>query len=1018
VARVLAGPGRDAHVDAAALERDLRAEIRGEVRFDAGSRALYAHDASNYRQVPIGVVVPRDAEDLVRAVAACRAHHAPVLPRGGATSLAGQCVNVAVVLDLSKAMRRVLEVDVDRRLARVQPGTVMDRLRDEAERHGLTFGPDPSTHDRCTIGGMVGNNACGVHAVMSEFYGPGPRMAENVEELEVLTYDGLRLRVGRTGEAELESIIRGGGRRGEIYGALRDLRDRYADRIRERYPRFQRRVSGYNLDELLPERGFNVAGALVGTEGTCVTVLEATVRLIESQPVRALALVGFRDVFAAAAAVPLAREHRPVALEGFDDILVDNNRRLHMNEATLGQLPEGGGWLMVEFGGHSREEADEKAQALMSAMRRADGVTEMKLYDDPQREHEIWEVRESGLGATAFVPGQPDAWEGWEDAAVPVEHLPAYLREFRALLDRYGYRTSLYGHFGQGCVHCRITFDLYTADGVAAYRRFVDEAADLVVRHGGSLSGEHGDGQSRAELLPKMFGPELVRAFGEFKAIWDPENRMNPGKIVDPYPVVSNMKLGPDYRPAEVRPRFAYPEDHADFSHATLRCVGIGKCRRTDSGTMCPSYMVTREERHSTRGRARLLFEMLNNPDLEVWRSDEVEEALDLCLSCKACRSECPVGVDMATYKAEFLSHRYRGRLRPRAAYSLGLIHRWARLASWVPGLANLVTHAPGISRALKKMAGVAPERDTPRFAARTFRRWFAAHRPAPAIEGTVVLWPDTFTNHLEPEVAVAAVEVLEAAGYRVEIPGRSLCCGRPLYDYGMLDTAERLLRTALEELRSHIESGTPIVGLEPSCVAVFRDELPNLLSDDPDAERLSKQVRTLAEFLRNAGWEPPPLHRRAVVHRHCHHQAVMGFDADREVLDALGLRYEVLDSGCCGMAGSFGFEEGERYAISQAVGERVLLPSVRDAPDDSLVLADGFSCRTQIEHNTDRRALHLAQVIRMALREGPGGPRTARPEDAEPEEASPDGRAVAVALAGAAAAGLFVAWRRRSRAR
>src|SRR5918996_4006775 len=404
--------GASPAVHASVLERDLRAEVRGEVRFDIGTRGLYAHDASNYRQVPIGVVIPRDVEDVVRAVAVCRAHDAPVLSRGGATSLAGQCVNVAVVLDFSKAMRRVLDVDVEHCLARVQPGTVMDRLRDEAERHGLTFGPDPSTHDRCTIGGMVGNNACGVHAVMSEFYGPGPRMAENVEELEVLTYDGLRLRVGRTDEEDLDAIIRGGGRRGEIYAALRGLRDRYADLIRERYPRFQRRVSGYNLEELLPERGFNVAGALVGTEGTCVTVLEATVRLIESQPVRALALVGFRDVFEAAAAVPLAREHRPVALEGFDDVLVDNNRKLHMNEATLRQLPEGGGWLMVEFGGDSRAEADEKARALMDAIRRADGVTDMKLYDDPEREHEIWEVRESGLGATAFVPGQPDAWEG------------------------------------------------------------------------------------------------------------------------------------------------------------------------------------------------------------------------------------------------------------------------------------------------------------------------------------------------------------------------------------------------------------------------------------------------------------------------------------------------------------------------------------------------------------------------------------------------------------------------------
>jgi FAD/FMN-containing dehydrogenase/Fe-S oxidoreductase len=1001
-----------------ALAEDLRAEVRGEVRFDHGSLGLYAHDASNYRQTPIGVVVPRDAEDVIRTVGVSRVHGAPILSRGGGTSLAGQCVNNAVVMDFSKVMRRVLEIDAERRLARVQPGVVLDRLRDRTERRGLTFGPDPSTHDRCTIGGMVGNNACGVHAVMSEFYGPGPRMAENVEELEVLTYDGLRMRVGRTSDPELEAIIREGGRRGLIYAGLRDLRDRYADLIRERYPDFQRRISGYNLDELLPERGFNLAGALVGTEGTCVTVLEATVRLIDDQPVRALALIGFEDVFAAAAAVPLAREHRPVALEGFDDVLVDNNRKLRMNEATLGQLPGGAGWLMAEFGGHTREEADEKAHALMKAMRPADGAVDMKLYDDPQREEEIWEVRESGLGATAFVPGQPDAWEGWEDSAVPVDRLSDYLREFRSLLDGYGYRTALYGHFGQGCVHCRITFDLFTGDGVSTYRRFVDEAADLVVKHGGSLSGEHGDGQSRAELLPKMFGSDLVRAFGQFKAIWDPDNRMNPGKVVDPYPVTSNMKLGPHYRPPQVETHFAYPEDGGDFAHAALRCVGIGKCRRTDSGIMCPSYMVTREEMHSTRGRARLLFEMMNNPDIELWQSDEVEEALDLCLSCKGCKDECPVSVDMATYKAEFLSHRYRGRLRPRAAYTLGLIHRWARLGSLMPRVANALTHAPVLSTFLKRLAGVAPEREAPPFARRTFRDWFRSRPPAAGAKGTVLLWPDTFTNHFQPPVAAAAVDILGAAGYRVEIPPRILCCGRPLYDYGMLDTAKRLLRRVLDTLRPHIEAGTPVIGVEPSCLAVFRDELPNLLPDDPDAKRLSEQTFTLAEFLRREGWRPPPLHRKAIVQGHCHHQAVMGFDADREILEALGLDHEVLDSGCCGMAGSFGFEAGEKYAVSQAAGERVLLPRVREVPDTTLVLADGFSCRTQIEQNTDRRALHIAQVIRMALRDGPGGPGSARPEDREPEDLQAgEGRvAMRLALIGAAltGAGLAAWWLRR----
>lgn len=1013
-------------MDLGRLESDLRRQVRGEVRFDAGSRGLYAHDASNYRQLPIGVVVPRDEEDVLRAVEVCGDHDAPLLSRGGGTSLAGQCVNVAVVLDFSKSMHRVLGIDRDARRATVQPGTILDDLRHAAEdgTPRLTFGPDPSTHDRCTLGGMIGNNSCGTHSVMAEFNGPGPRMTHNLEELEVLTYDGLRLRVGATSEDELKRIIREGGRRGEIYGALRGLRDRYADLIRKRFPAIQRRVSGYNLDELLPENGFNVARALTGTEGTCVTVLQATVTLIDSPPKRTVVLLGFEDVFAAADAVPMVREHRPIALEGFDDVLVENNRVLGMNTEGLRDLPEGRGWLLAEFGGETTEEADERAEELGSALGSAPGVLEWRLFDEPDTEEQIWQVRESGLGATAFVPGKDDAWEGWEDAAVPPDRLGDYLRSFRALLDRYGYETSLYGHFGQGCVHCRINFDVQSAEGIATYRRFVDEAADLVVEHGGSLSGEHGDGQSRGELLPKMYGPELVRAFREFKAIWDPRGRMNPGKVVDPYPITSNLKLGADYAPPRVDTHFSYPEDGGDFAHAALRCVGVGLCRRTEGGVMCPSYMVTREEKHTTRGRARLLFEMMNGAEIDLWSSREVYESLELCLACKGCKSECPVDVDMATYKAEFLSHHFRRRLRPRAAYTMGLIYWWARIASMMPGLTNWVSHAPVLSTIFKRAGGVATQRDAPRFAPRTFRDWFRA-RPAPngRIGKRVLVWPDTFTNHFHPGTAAATVEILEAAGFEVLIPPRSLCCGRPLYDYGMLDLATRQLRQILDVLRPAIRAGIPVVGIEPSCVAVFRDELPNLLPDDPDAARLAKQAFMLGEFLDAHGWKPPRLERKAMVHGHCHHRSVLDFEADLRLLDAMGLDYQVPESGCCGMAGSFGFEAGDKYEVGKAAGERVLLPAVREAGEETLVITDGFSCRTMIEQETDRRALHLAEVLKMALDAGPGGARTERPEDSIDEGSLPNGHVkrsrrllpVGAAVAGAALVALGIRARRAS---
>ena len=959
-------------VDAGGLAAALGESIEGEVRFDAGSRGAYATDASNYRQVPIGVVVPRTVDDVVATVAACREFGAPVLSRGGGTSLAGQCCNVAVVMDFSKYLHQVLELDPDRRLARVRPGIVLDDLRQAATPHGLTFGPDPATHDHCTLGGMLGNNSCGMHAQMAG------RTSDNTRELEVLTYDGLRLRVGATSDDERARIIAEGGRRGDIYRRLERLADRYGDLVRERYPKIPRRISGYALDELLPENRFNVARALVGSESTCVTILEATLDLIPWPSAQALVVLGYPDIYTAGDHLPEVLAHEPMALKGIDDRLVEFMGKKGMHPAELSVLPEGNGWLIVQLGGDDQDEADARAHDLLDALARTDDPPSMKLIDDPAEEAKVWAVRESGLGATARVPGERDSWPGWEDSAVPPDKVGPYLRDLRKLYDRYGYDPSLYGHFGQGCIHCRVDFDLYTAEGIRAWRSFLDEAADLVVDYGGSFSGEHGDGQARADLLPKMYGPELMEAHREFKAIWDPDGKMNPGKVVDPNPITGQLRIGPDYRPRPVTTTFAYPDDDHQFNRAVLRCVGVGKCRREDGeGVMCPSYMVTREEEHSTRGRARLLFEMLNGSEIgDGWRSQAVHDALDLCLACKGCKTDCPVNVDMATYKAEFLSHYYKGRLRPRSAYAIGLIWWGLRLAARAPWAANLATQTPGVRGLVKRLAGIAPGRRIPRVAAEPFTAWFrrrgepprrgAGHRPP------VLLWPDTFNNYFHPDTARAAVEVLEAAGFQVLLPGRPLCCGRPLYDFGMLGLAKRLLGQVLDELRPQIRAGMPLVGLEPSCLATFRDELHNLLPGDQDAQRLAAQACTLAELLdRHApDFQPPRLEAKAVVQRHCHHYAVMGFGPDERLLDRIGLDAEVLNAGCCGMAGSFGFERGEHYEVSVAAGERALLPRVRDADPDTLVVADGFSCRTQIEQGTNRHPLHLAEVMRLALEE------------------------------------------------
>ncbi|HEX6533316.1 MAG TPA: FAD-linked oxidase C-terminal domain-containing protein [Gemmatimonadaceae bacterium] len=954
-------------IDRRALERELRAVVHGDVQFDAGSRAMYASDASNYRQVPVGVVRPRDAEDVVRAVEVARRHGAPIIARGGGTGIPGQSVNAALMIDFSRYMTGLVGLDPAARRARVQPGIILDQLRDAAERHGLTFGPDPATHDRNTLGGMIGNDSCGVHSVMSQFYGPGPRTADNIESLEVLTYDGLRMRVGATSDEERRRIIAEGGRRGAIYAALESLRDRWAPLIRARFPNIPRRVSGFNLDALLPEKGFHVARALVGSECTCVLVLEATTILMPSPKARALVVLGFPDVYAAADAVPRMLEAKPIACEGMDDTFMEDMRKKGMAPSHLDLFPGGHGWLLVEFGGDSRDEAVQAARRAQAAARDL-GAT-MKMFDDPAEERLVWHLREEGLGATARVPGEADSHEGWEDSAVPPDKLGAYLRDLHALFDRYGYHGPLYGHFGQGVVHTRIDFDLVTEPGIERFRAFLHDAAHLVVSYGGSLSGEHGDGQARGELLPIMFGEELVEAFREFKAIWDPEWKMNPGKVVNPYRVDQNLALGADYHPPQPATYFRYPRDRGSFERAVTRCVGAGVCRRKDGGTMCPSYMVTHEERWTTRGRARLLAEMLRgDPVTGGWKNEQVREALDLCLACKGCRGECPVQVDMATYKAEFLAHYYEGRLRPPAAYAMGLIHRWARLASGVPWLANALTHAPVLGAVAKRVAGIAPEREIPRFAREPFTRWFRG-RDARKAEGTrVLLWPDTFNNYFFPDTARAAVRVLERAGFRVEIPPRPLCCGRPLYDWGMLDEARELLRRLLRALRPWLEAGVPVVGLEPSCVSVFRDELVEMLPNDLDARRLSERSYLLGDFLRAYApdYHPPRMRRAALVHGHCHHKAVMGMDAELAVLRDIGLECEVPDTGCCGMAGAFGFER-RHYDVSIRAGERVLLPAVRAAKPDTLIIADGFSCREQIAQGTGKRALHLAEVLDIA---------------------------------------------------
>ncbi|MFB9237796.1 FAD-binding and (Fe-S)-binding domain-containing protein [Plantactinospora siamensis] len=1010
---VLRAPEPATGVDLATLAARLRPVVDGEVRFDAGTRSAYSTDGSNYRQVPLGVVVPRTVEAAVAALAVCRELDVPVLSRGGGTSLAGECTNTAVVIDWSKYCNRLLEVDAEARTCLVEPGIVLDTLNDLLAPHGLEFGPKPSTHDHCTIGGMIGNNSCGSTAQRAG------KTVDNLVEMEVLLYDGTRMWVGETSDERYAEIQAAGGRPAEIYRQLRALRDEYLADIRTRYPDIPRRVSGYNLDSLLPEQRFHVGQALVGSESTLVTVLRARLRLVPVVPHKSMVFLGYPDIAAAGDDVPRILPHRPITLEGLDDKLIHFEKRKHMHPEAVHLMPDGGGWLMLQMGGDTEEEAEAAVERLLADVRRDGGPT-VHRFDDPKHEQQMWALRESGLGATARVPGEADTWEGWEDSAVPPDRLGDYLRDLDRLYREYGFeQASLYGHFGQGCVHTRIPFRMTTADGVRQFRSFVERAADLVVSYGGSFSGEHGDGQARGELLPKMFGDRVIRAFGQFKAIFDPGDRMNPGKVVAPYPLDSHLRLGPAYNHGDVDTVFRYPDDDGSFGRAVLRCVGVGECRREHGGVMCPSYMVTREEEHSTRGRSRLLFEMLDGTSRggvisDGWRSTAVRDALDLCLACKGCKGDCPVNVDMATYKAEFLSHHYAGRLRPMAHYSMGWLPVAAAVASVAPRLVNLLTHTPGLTTLARAAGGIDQHRRIPLFAPETFQHWFAGRAPGgDGSRGEVLLWPDTFSNRFHPDVARAAVEVLEAAGWRVRVPDQPVCCGLTWISTGQLHTAKRVLRRTVDVLRPCLRDGVRVVGLEPSCTAVFRSDAAELFPDDQDVQKLRAQTVTLAELLHEhtPGWRPPRLDRAALIQTHCHQHAIVGVEADRAVLRAAGVDPDFLDSGCCGLAGNFGFEKGH-YDVSMACAERVLLPAVRDADDSAVVLADGFSCRTQIEQGdaNGRRAMHLAELLRAGLAGDDGRDRPERQWAGRTAAPPAWLRAAAVAAVGLAGAGALAA--------